>query len=447
MVVNGDLINAEPTKTFFVDMLTRDIPLEQAILDLIDNCIDGAKSMEGEGEGDFPFEGRDIKLVFDEQNFQIIDNCGGFSRDAAINYAFKFGRPAGAKRTDHSIGQFGVGMKRALFKFGDHFVVRSATSQDEWAVEVNVPEWENEEGWHFPWAEFSSNGVISKETPGTDIIVSILRSEVGKRFGTKNFENEVISLIQSKHREFIAKCISISVNGTHLSATSLTLLEAAGFSPGVQLLSFDTESDSPINVRVIVAVAESSPRHAGWYVVCNGRVIIEADRTRKMAWGILEQEGNKLLTPSYHNQYARFRGVVYFDSSDSSKVPWNTTKTDIDQDSPAWQAVFLVMIDMMRPVVTFLNELDDDIDNHPKNESPLLQFVNKAIAIEPEKLNITKSFAAPSRESVRKGPKTVKIQYSRRYDDVEFMKEELEVRSATAVGEKTFDLALKRLKG
>jgi Histidine kinase-, DNA gyrase B-, and HSP90-like ATPase len=98
------LINAEPTKTFFVDMLTRDIPLEQAILDLIDNCVDGAKAMANGDEK--PFDGRIITLSFDADQFKITDNCGGFSRDAAINYAFKFGRPAGAKRTDHSIGQF-----------------------------------------------------------------------------------------------------------------------------------------------------------------------------------------------------------------------------------------------------------------------------------------------------------------------------------------------------
>ena len=38
-----DQINAMPTKRFFVDMFVRDIPLEQAVLDLVDNCIDGAK--------------------------------------------------------------------------------------------------------------------------------------------------------------------------------------------------------------------------------------------------------------------------------------------------------------------------------------------------------------------------------------------------------------------
>jgi len=35
--------SADPTKDFFIDMLTRDIPLEWAILDLIDNCVDGAR--------------------------------------------------------------------------------------------------------------------------------------------------------------------------------------------------------------------------------------------------------------------------------------------------------------------------------------------------------------------------------------------------------------------
>lgn len=33
-------INAAPTKNFFVDMLTRDIDLKDAILDLLDKCID-----------------------------------------------------------------------------------------------------------------------------------------------------------------------------------------------------------------------------------------------------------------------------------------------------------------------------------------------------------------------------------------------------------------------
>lgn len=37
-------IRANPTKEFFITMLTRDIPLDRAILDLIDNSVDAANS-------------------------------------------------------------------------------------------------------------------------------------------------------------------------------------------------------------------------------------------------------------------------------------------------------------------------------------------------------------------------------------------------------------------
>lgn len=34
-------VDAAPVKSFFVEMLTRDIALDDAILDLLDNCVDG----------------------------------------------------------------------------------------------------------------------------------------------------------------------------------------------------------------------------------------------------------------------------------------------------------------------------------------------------------------------------------------------------------------------
>lgn len=34
-------VDARPVKSFFVSMLTRDISLYDAILDLLDNCVDG----------------------------------------------------------------------------------------------------------------------------------------------------------------------------------------------------------------------------------------------------------------------------------------------------------------------------------------------------------------------------------------------------------------------
>ena len=195
-----DQIDAFPTKTFFVDVLVRDIPLEQAVLDLVDNCIDGVKRLKNE-----EFEDRKVWIDLSTMRFRILDNCGGFDRSLARDYAFRFGRAPGTPNTPNSIGQFGIGMKRALFKFGRHFVVRSATPSETWAIAVDVDEWEKDpDDWHFHWADFGDKSDISKSNPGTDIIVDRLRPEFAARFGTKNFQNEICGLLKSKHRELFA---------------------------------------------------------------------------------------------------------------------------------------------------------------------------------------------------------------------------------------------------
>lgn len=438
-------INAEPTKTFFVEMLTRDISVEQALLDLVDNSVDAAKALKGAGAR---LDGLEVHVAFKNGLFRIADNCGGFSKSAARDYAFRFGRPPNSPKTPHSIGQFGVGMKRALFKFGHRFAVRSATTNDEWAVDVNVPEWESSAEWFFPWAPFEPSADVSQTAPGTEILVKDLRSEVSWKFSSPQFENSIISLVKSKHRQFIAAGLRITVNGKSVDATALYLLtDGSSFRPGTDDFSISDEGEQPVRVRIVVGVGQSLPKEAGWYVVCNGRVILEADRRTVTGWGVVEDETEGLTIPSYHNQFARFRGIVTFDSEDSARVPWNTTKTDVNQDSVVWQEAFGRMVEMMRPVITFLNDLDKDIDEHTKEESALNEVVTKAAPVRVDGLTTKTAFAAPARGSIKRTIKTVKVQYSRPTVQVEFLMEELSVSSAKAVGEKAFDLTFQRMGG
>ena len=58
-------LNLAPTKAFFVEMLTRDIELEDAILDLLDNCVDGAlRSVGTTTDSDRPYAGYYAELKF-----------------------------------------------------------------------------------------------------------------------------------------------------------------------------------------------------------------------------------------------------------------------------------------------------------------------------------------------------------------------------------------------
>lgn len=438
-------IDASPTKGFFVDMLTRDIPLEQAILDLVDNSVDAARRPAAKGGRSL--DDADVQISFNEKLFRISDNCGGFSKEEARRYAFRFGRPAKKASSPHSIGQFGVGMKRALFKFGDHFWVASRSVVDEWAIDVPVPDWEKDDkNWHFEWSDFKKFSRKVDEAGGTYIEVGDLRPEVAAKFSSKIFENQIIALIKSKHRTFLSQGLTISVNGQHITPAVVLLAVADGLDPGVAIFNVTKNRPAPVHIKIVSGVGHSAPRQAGWYVICNGRVVLEADRRDVTGWGFYEEETNRLLIPSYHNQFARYRGLAFFDSEDSGQVPWNTTKTDVDQDSPVWRAAFESMRELMRPVINFLNDLDQDIEESPDEESPLLRLVNDARYVAPETLTAAKPFRAPARGEVVVGPRMSRISYFKARDDIDLLKKELHVSSIRAVGEKTFDLVLSDIK-
>lgn len=398
-VGDNQQINAMPTKAFFVEMFTRDIPLEQAVLDLVDNSLDGARRLNVEGGS--PLSDRWVKIDFDRSKFRIADNCGGFTREAAINYAFRFGRPRGADVVPGSIGRFGVGMKRALFKFGSHFIVQSATSDDEWAIEVDVPKWQDDEfNWHFPWREtFDPQDGISREKPGTEIIVKPLHYSVGETFRTKRFQQQIINLIKTRHRSFVKDGVCIEVNGERVQSLDLFLISGAKVHPAVWTHVFEDPNEAPVSVRVVAGVGDSAPREAGWYVICNGRIILFADRRDVTGWGAVE-ENAQTVVPAYHGQYARFRGVVTFDSSDSRRIPWNTTKTDVDQDNDVWRETRARMIDLMRPVITFLNEVDDDIEEYSRDKSPLVQALKSEPKAMFEALTTPAEFSSPDRSKM-----------------------------------------------
>ena len=200
MTNGNNHINAMPTKAFFVDMLVRDIPLDRAVLDLVDNCIDGAKRLRPQEEPDFA--GLVINLSMNAERFEIVDNCGGFDVETAQNYAFRFGRPESARSTDYSIGQFGVGMKRALFKFGKYFEVHSTTTNQRWSMTVNVTDWQGEPNWTFDFDEIVNDLELPEEECGTRILVNQLRPEVSSQFSSPYFQRQLSAMLRSHQRQF-----------------------------------------------------------------------------------------------------------------------------------------------------------------------------------------------------------------------------------------------------
>lgn len=129
-------VDASPVKSFFVTMLTRDIKLEEAILDLLDNCVDGILRSKKRNSGKKPYEGFKAEIAFKKDSFMISDNCGGIPW-SLHSYAFRMGRasdhPADASGT---VGVYGIGLKRAIFKMGKDCLISTQNGEHGYDVEI-----------------------------------------------------------------------------------------------------------------------------------------------------------------------------------------------------------------------------------------------------------------------------------------------------------------------
>ena len=437
-----DEIAVTPTKALFVDMLTRDINLSRAVLDLIDNSVDGARRLRPDPNASL--EGLEIVIELDANHFLIRDNCGGIGIDTARRYAFRFGRPKDMPATPGSVGQFGVGMKRALFKFGRHFEVRSTSFVDRFVLNVNVDDWEADEAnWRFKFDSAEKDLTIPVEQTGTTITVTRLRPDTASAFGLDNFKIALSREVQAAQQHYIDRGLRIVFDGRTLIATPWRLLRGEGFEPARREEQIRIEGHPPVFVRVFAGVGQSSPRQAGWYIFCNGRMVLEADQTALTGWSALAEADATI--PKYHNQFARFRGFVFFDCEEASLLPWNTTKTGVDQDSAIYRAALVTMIESMRPIIDFLNRVDAERES-PEPERQLTKAIDRATPVRLSEVTRNGSFSYPSRVQPA-GTPTTGITYKRPRDLVAELQEALGARTAKETGEMSFDLTYKQTVG
>lgn len=434
------VIDAEPTKDLFIEMLVRDIDLRAAILDLVDNAIDGARAtVAGKGgkaqRSKTPLRKMFLRVETSPTSLVLTDNCGGISLDDARHYAFRFGKHK-KKKIDNSIGQFGVGMKRAFFKLGSAFNVLSTTRESRFVLKVDVQKWRQKKKWEFILDEVDESRQPAKAV-GTEIRIEPLLPAVAEEVGAPGFSTGLLDEIVASHQEAINEGFELTVDGIVAARMPAVLLRSSEIVPANTDFSVNGAGD-PVRVRLVCGIGESHPGEAGWDVLCNGRTVLKSDQTPVTGWGGSADQ----TLPSYHNQFARFRGFAYFDCRDASRVPWTTTKTALDQDSPVWRSARQQMISMMRPVIDFLNQLDSEHDREGSAETgPTL--ASKVAASKPmavadlEPQNI---FLYPK---VSKAPRTGTVSYSRSKEELARAKRALGVSSYREVGERTFEYWVK----
>lgn len=431
------LIQASPTKAFFISMLTKDVPLIPAIIDLVDNSLDGARSLRPKDD----YKGLSVNIKATPSLFEITDNCGGIDVDTARTYAFRFGRPGEMKQTKHSVGQFGVGMKRALFKLGTKFRVRSTTKTSRFSVTVDVPKWQADPdpNWTFKFDSPPETGLQVKPADvGTSVTVLVLHDEIAEQFKTERFQDELRNELALRHSPNLANGLKIVVNDIALKSVPAELLRSTQLKPVSRALSLTSKKKDDVAIQLYAGIAPSSPEEAGWYVYCNDRLVLGPDTSAVTGWGVT-WESDKI--PKYHNQFAPFRGYIFFDADDASALPWNTTKTGVDAEHPVYRRARLEMIQAMRPVIDFCNELKEE-KKADEESGPLQRVLDQAKPIAIDKIAHSATFRYPSVARQPTPPDQVNIEYRRPKKQVARVKRALKTQSNSEVGRRTFDYYL-----
>ena len=429
-------VDATPTKGLFIDFMIRDIRLIDAIIDLVDNSTDGARALRGDDSLD------DLKVEIETtpEYFSISDNCGGFTAEIARTYAFRFGRADGAPSVDHSVGQFGIGMKRAIFKMGRRFCVRSTTRATRFEVEQDIDEWSKVPEWQFLFKEVAEDLDRPPDEWGTSIRIARLHPDVKVSFGPGFFEGRLREALRSRVGASIEKGLTVFLNGRAIEPSTHAILSHPDLLPAYKQLTFEKERQPAVGVRLYCGLGESADaRAAGWYVYCNARLVLAADKTDLTGWG----GGDGIRLPTFHPQFNHFRGYVYCDSVSARLLPWNTTKTALNVDSEIYRGIRPVMRNLMRPVIDFLNELAKQKAQKEKvgtdESGPLEELIKDSPRAPIGRTSTRAAFTTPTVKPKKKLPRTQRIQYDKPKSEIDRVKKMLAVTTLKEVGIQTFD--------
>lgn len=469
--VEDATIHAFPAKRFFVEMLTRDIELADAILDLLDNCLDGAARTNARkkksSDSKTPYAGYGADITLDADHFRIVDNCGGIPLQIARDSAFRFGRPdPKLDKNLATVGVYGIGMKRALFKLGTDCKVESNHPEGKFGVHIDAAWMNSDDKWSL---EMDRDAAVPIEH-GVSVTVSDLHPQIRNQFDPHkgNFAELIKEKVRDHYSYILKKGFRVRINGFEVQPASIQTIfdKTADLKSGgtIAPYAYKTEHDG-VTVSLVFGMYERFPseneldeytdgkrsKHtAGWTVICNDRVVVSNDTTHVTGWG-------EAGVPAYHSQFIMLSGVVEFSCNDASKLPVTTTKRGVDLSSPLYAEVKDVMRDALKHFTSFTNRWKAQTE-----ERAVIQSTTKAIDIREAAISIPDA----QWQQVRKGLKGQKFvpelptpKQERTHSRIVFTRPKTDIQQVAQylfdsgdnpkpgiVGEAAFDWALEKAK-
>ena len=254
----------------------------------------------------------------------------------------------------------------------------------------------------------------SVEETGTRIEVRPLLPSVADDFSSTGVLATLGTDLRLRHLQALERGLRIELNGQLLAPRPPRLLASAAIVPLYRDLEIPA-GDQAVRLAIYAGIlglgqdqrddgdAEDFrlPSEAGWYLFCNDRLILVADRTRLTGWGA--------GAAYYHPQYRQFRGYAYLSASDLS-LPWNTTKTGVDRDSDVFRATQTEMQVALQSVQGALNRLKKERQQNDPDARPISAAIAAATEVGLDEIGPSDSMEIPAPD-LRVAADTRRISY------------------------------------
>jgi hypothetical protein len=436
---------ASPEKRLFISLLTRDIPLVAAFLDLLDNSINAAvepsahRLETAQGYMDL-FQDATVTpavavhLEVSSGKVEIRDTASGISAKTAENHVFKFGRPAGEAHAGDRLSVYGIGLKRAMFKLGNKIQMRSDHTEGGFELDLDVAQWEK--ATELPWTfTLTPREPAKPDACGTTITVTELYDDVSRRIDDGVFLGQLRDAISQTYAFYMSKFVTIQVNDEPITGAVIEV----GSNHASENLAFD---DVTIAITAGIGKPEGGQyreKNSGWFIFCNGRVVIAADKGFLSGWGT----GSGL--PIFQPKHRPFLGTVFFVSPNVEHLPWTTTKAAINEESLVWQNARRRMIALGRIVVSFLDGRYTEEGAEIASKELQDATGGNSVSVLSAAVSQKRAFEIPKAPK----PTTTKIQYDAKLKDVDLIKSYLKrySMSGSELGRYTFDYFLRNEVG
>lgn len=444
----AELVSFQPKKSLFINILTRDISIHDCILDLLDNAVDSYTRYGIDEE-------REVQLNFNKNKISIFDNCGGIEKERLKKEVFRFGAIDFSNHIP-TIGVYGIGLKRSIFKLGELIVFETDDGKDYCKLKIDVKNWldkkdpEGNEEWDLKLTETSKTRLESGQKPYTRIEVTNLRYETKETF-TPDFETKLKTTVKIYYSRFIQNDrVNFYINNEEQRGFEIIVKSSDDFKP-VKL----EDKYEGVKITIICWLdlkedekrARKEPGHQGWNIFMNERLVIFDDTSEDTGW----QEGGSFL-PNFHSIFNQFRGVVFLNTNNPSKLPINTSKNGFNKEGKIYYYLLNLMVKVARPFINFLsNKYNEQKEKINIKEDELLATIDEDSKRKKEEIiktsidNIKKeeyqsSFTPPIQKTEARStiPQTT-ISFKKPKRQVDMIKKILRVYTNKQVGEKIFD--------